>query len=184
MVAGPVELREVAREELPFARSGADEGSEPFARQPRGACPLCRGELALLDQEPWSMCPSCRLRVVPRSALPLIAKDPALAAKTPLGIPNDDISNDSPHSRVLRVAFIAFLALCAGLFFTSAFASVEQCEQVRGDPTMSVSRIGQICDRFLWHNVAGGMCLFTAVGIGLTLRRGRHEHTGHVANLP
>ncbi len=130
------------------------------------------------------MCPECRVRVVPRRALRRIARDPDLAARSPLGIPSDDISNDSPHSRVLRMALSVFLIVCAGLLFTSAFASVERCDRLKGDRTVSVQYARSVCERLVWHNVLGGVCLLSAVGIMVTLAAGRHEHRGHVPNLP
>lgn len=167
VVARPDELKRMAVELHPTPPPLLEL---PPITQPRGGCPLCRTELALMDQEPWSLCPACRVRVVPREALIAIAQRPELAERTPLGIPGDHVG-DTPHSRVMRVAVIAVLVAASLIVFKLPSTALEECQAIRADPTASHRARGRVCENWIWRDLAAGGLLFTAAGLGATLRR-------------
>ena len=170
LFASPPALRAAAAQHASAALPGEKAPEQPFALQPRGNCPLCREVLVPLEDEPWSMCPSCRVRAVPRVLLSRIAEDPTRANRTPLGVHSDDVRNSAPASRAFRVVAVCLLMAGAVMLFQLPADGMEACDRALADPGMSARSRGIICERWIWRDLWSGILTVASMGLIWSMR--------------
>ncbi|MGI5862409.1 MAG: hypothetical protein ACOX6T_10180 [Myxococcales bacterium] len=135
-------------------------------------CQSCGGTLYHGDRYAWSVCSNCTMRFVPSMELSELVNDPALAHRTPLGMPIKLTKASARHERsasfVLGVGALVLAGLCAVLVFQhwDEISLAKMLVSRRYMPAANYYLIGLFC--------------FGGSGIGLVLRGASARAGGHV----